>query len=113
MQITFTPDELAAAIGLLTDQQAAKTVALLQPLLSAIRQEIKDMGDSLEAQLQAAQAATSAALGNIANDLTALAGRLVPGQTITQADVDAANAIAAAATAAQGQADALLNPPAP
>jgi chromosome segregation ATPase len=123
MDITITIDELHA----IYNQIAERTAALLRPSLDGIRKDIQTMSGTLESQLQAAmtataaaQAATSAALGAIAADLTALAGRLVPGATVTQADVDAATAIATvagdaqtAAVAAQAQADALVTPPAP
>jgi two-component sensor histidine kinase len=86
---------------------------LVAELRHIIHEEIQTMSTTLEAQLQASQQTTMEALQRLATDLTALAARLVPGNTISQADADAATAIATAATAAADQADAMVNPPAP
>jgi len=121
LQITIALPELESIINMI----AARQAVLLQPAFDNVIQEIRTMSGSLEDKLQAAlaaaaaaQAGTNAALAAIATDLTTLAGRLVPGQMITQADVDAATAIATAAgdaqtaaTAAQAQADALAAAP--
>lgn len=109
MQINVTAEELAV----FAKMTAAGLAAELRPEFHKIIQEIMTMSGTLEDRLQAAQAAQSAALNQIATDLTALAARLVPGATITEADVAMAEGIAQAAAAAQTQADALAAPPAP
>jgi hypothetical protein len=65
------------------------------------------MGTTLSGQLDTVTQTLAADMGGLATDLTTIAGELTPGSTITQAQVDALNAVATSATQLKQQADQL------
>ncbi len=67
--------------------------ALLRQSVASIRQEIKAMSTSLSAQLDAATQAIRDDVAAVSAEVTALLATVTPGDTITQAQVDALNAI--------------------
>jgi hypothetical protein len=100
-------------------EQLASSVDALKAFIT---QEFVRMSQTLESELQAATAAIQADVAEIATSLTTIAteisnlqAQLQPGATITQADIDAINALKtqADAVAATAQAMALPPPPAP
>lgn len=84
--------------------------------LAAIREDISAMGTTISQQIDAATATLVADDTAMAAALTAIQAELaslVPGSTVSQAQVDALNVAVAGVTAAVAQAQAAANPPAP
>lgn len=78
-----------------------------------LAQELRQMSASLSQQLAADVALIQDSVARVASDVQSIAARLVPGEVVTQADVDAVNAAAADLSSAVEKLDALANPPAP
>lgn len=109
MQITVqsdTPEEFDAMMNSI----AAATSG---PSLKQVLQEIQTMSTTLEQQIQAATTELAGDIAEVATDLKVWAASVTPGSTLTQADVDALNAVVASADAAKAAADALANPTPP
>ena len=95
-------------------------ISALASQVTALQGSISTMSATLESQIQAATAAIQADLAGLATDLTSIASQIAAlqagqtvGSTVTQADVDALNAVKNAADAARATADAMANPPPP
>lgn len=73
------------------DREILRRLDAIQALITEQGRQIMALGD----QLTAAQVAILAALDGVATELADLIGRLVPGDVVTQAQVDQANAILA------------------
>ena len=97
-------------------QTGAISVALrnISAQIADLRKEIEVMSGTLEEQLRAGLATLSADMDGLAADVAAIASQLTPGSTITQADIDALNAVVTSANNVKAAADALVAaPPAP
>jgi len=83
-----------------------------QATVTAILQELQKMSASLESQLQTLTANIAADAAATKADLDMILSRLVPGATLTQADIDALSAVSASMDALKTAADAGAAPPA-
>ena len=87
----------------------------LDKKLDKITLELRTMSENLSTQLDAALASVNSALdalsadvSSIASEVTALVAGMTPGSTITQAQIDAANALAARVSALDTQAKSIV-----
>ena len=77
-------------VRLVDTQRILDAIAALQ---TSVLQEIKTMSGTLSEQLDAVTAAIVADVAAVSAEVTKLLGEIVPGATITQAQVDALTAI--------------------
>jgi phage-related protein len=81
--------------------------AAVTQLLTNLQKQVQTMSTTLSGQLDQITQTLAQDMSGLASDLTTIAGELTPGSTITQAQVDALNAVATSANTLKQQADAL------
>jgi hypothetical protein len=97
---------IAAGLSSLTGLVNARFAAVMQQF-TVLQKQVQTMGTTLSGQLDTVTQTLAADMGGLATDLTTIAGELQPGSTITQAQVDALNAVATSANQLKQQADSL------